>query len=158
MTDPVLAQVAGLKSLEHDELCRLWRTLYGKEPPAYNRTFIITRLAYRIQEIAHGGLSDETKSKMNDVLASSNTDGRKSASCKTPRRIPKQDMPVYGTKFVRDWNGRRYEVIAVPGGFEYDGRLYRSLSAIADVITGTHWNGRLFFGCAKSKAGIGRTR
>lgn len=138
MSDSVLTQIAGLKNLDHNGLCNLWRTLYGKEPPAYNRAFIITRLAYRIQEIAYGGLSDETKTKMKDLLASSHTGAKKYASNKNSQRIRKQDMPVYGTRLVRDWNGRRYEAIAVPGGFEYDGRLYRSLSAIAKTITGTH--------------------
>ena len=160
MTDSILRQIAGLKSLDHNGLCRLWRTLYGKEPPAYNRTFIMSRLAYRIQEIAYGGLSEQTKSKMRDVLVSSgfseiggNRRGRQRRA-----KQGKKDTPVAGTRLVRDWNGHRYEVIAVPGGFEYDGRLYRSLSAIAKAITGTHWNGKLFFGCAKSKERVGRTR
>jgi hypothetical protein len=159
MTDSVLTQIAGLSSLDHNGLNDLWRTLYGKEPPAYNRQFVISRLAYRLQEIAYGGLSDETKTKMKDVLASSNMGGKKSTSNKTKQRIRKRDMPIYGTRLVRDWNGHRYEVIAVPGGFEYDGMLYRSLSAIAKAITGTHWNGKLFFGIAKSKvAKAGHTR
>ena len=145
--------------MTHDELRKLWRSMYEKEPPAYNRQFIMSRLAYRIQEIAYGGLSDETKTKIKDVLVSSNMGGRKSTACKANQRIRKQNMPVYGTRLVRDWNGRRYEVIAVPGGFEYDGMLFRSLSAIAKVITGTHWNGKLFFGIAKSKeAKAGSTR
>ena len=53
--------------------------------------------------------------------------------------------------FVRDWKGNRYEVTVVKNGYEYEGRLYRSLSAIAKEITGTHWNGKLFFGCRQSK-------
>jgi hypothetical protein len=55
-------------------------------------------------------------------------------------------MPVVGTRLIRDWNDRRYEVTVTYGGFEFEGRRYRSLSAIAKVITGTHWNGRAFFG------------
>lgn len=158
MTDSVLTQIAGLKTLDHNGLCRLWKTLYGKEPPAYNKTFLVSRLAYRIQEIAHGGLSEATKSKMRDVLASGGFNEMGSNRHGKKKRVKhgKKDMPVAGTRLVRDWNGRRYEVIAVPGGFEYDGRLYRSLSAIAKAITGTHWNGKLFFGLAKSKAGLSR--
>ena len=154
MTDSVLAQIAGLKNLDHDGLCQLWRTLYGKEAPTYNRTFLVSRLAYRIQELAYGGLSDETKLKMADVLAAGGFNemgGNRREKRKQVRRGAGKDMPVAGTRFVREWNGRSYEVIAVPGGFEYDGRLYRSLSAVAKAITGTHWNGRLFFGLAKSR-------
>jgi len=153
MKDSVIAQIVGLKTLDHNELCSLWKILYGKEPPAYNRTFLVSRLAYRIQELAYGGLRDDTRTKMRDVLGSSGFNeigGRRKPQ--QSRAGARKDMPVAGTRLVRDWNGRRYEVIAVPGGFEYDGRLYRSLSAIAKAITGTHWNGKLFFGIAKSKA------
>ena len=55
-----------------------------------------------------------------------------------------------GTRFVRIWKGCRYEVLAQEKGFEYDGRIFRSLSAVAREITGTRWNGRLFFGLKKS--------
>jgi hypothetical protein len=58
----------------------------------------------------------------------------------------RQDLPVVGTRLVREWDGQRHEVTVVHGGFEYRGRRYRSLSAIASAITGTHWNGRRFFG------------
>ena len=155
MTDSVLTQISGLKTLDHDGLCRLWKTLYGKEPPAYNRTFLVSRLVYRLQEIAHGGLSEATKSKMRDVLASGGFNklgGNRRERQRQARRDAQKEMPVAGTRLVRDWNGRRYEAIAIPGGFEYDGRLYRSLSAIAKAITGTHWNGKLFFGLARSGA------
>ena len=54
-----------------------------------------------------------------------------------------------GTRLVREWQGDRYEVTVVKGGFEFEGRKYRSLTAITKVITGTHWNGFLFFGLQK---------
>ena len=96
MTDSVLQQIAGLKGLDHDGLCQLWRTLYGKEPSAYNRTFIISRLAHRIQEIAYGGLSGETKSKMRDVLKSGgfNEIGGNSHGKQRQAKQGKKDMPV----------------------------------------------------------------
>ncbi|MHB1191248.1 MAG: DUF2924 domain-containing protein [Armatimonadota bacterium] len=158
MTDSVLSQITGLKTLDHDGLCRLWRTLYGKEPPAYNRTFLVSRLAYRIQELAYGGLRDDTKARMRDLLSSGGFDeiGGNRKRRKSGVRGSGKDSPVVGTRFVREWKGRRYEVVAVPGGFEYDGRLYRSLSAIAKAITGTHWNGKLFFGIARAGKAGGR--
>ena len=58
----------------------------------------------------------------------------------------KGDLPVVGTRLLRRWQGRNYEVVAVAGGYEYEGARYGSLSAIAKKITGTHWNGRAFFG------------
>jgi len=154
MTDSVLKQVADLKNLTHDELKELWTTLNGGEPPAYNRQFIISRLAYRIQEIAYGGLSDDAREQMQRILKDGGFDGN---GCDSGRRRKqrdtrrKHDAPIAGTRFVRDWNGNRYEVIAVHNGFEFEGRLYRSLTAIAKAITGTHWNGRVFFGLAKQE-------
>ena len=58
-----------------------------------------------------------------------------------------------GTRFVRIWKDRRYEVLAHPNGFEYDGRMFRYLSAVAREITGTRWNGRIFFGLKKDNRG-----
>ena len=54
-----------------------------------------------------------------------------------------------GTRFVRIWKDRRYEVLAHENGFEYEGRMFRSLSAVAREITGTRWNGKIFFGLKK---------
>lgn len=53
-----------------------------------------------------------------------------------------------GTKFIREFKGEKYEVIAVEGGFSFNDKLYKTLSAVANVITGTHWNGKKFFGVA----------
>lgn len=149
MKDSVLRQVADLQNLSHEELKERWAMLYGGTPPAYNRTFIIKRLAHRIQELAHGGLSEKVRVRMREILDAHGFD--ENACDRTVRqtqreRMRRQEMPVSGTRLVREWNGRRHEVIVVPGGFEYEGRNYRSLTAITKVITGTHWNGRAFFG------------
>ncbi len=61
-------------------------------------------------------------------------------------RRKKKGMPLIGTRLVREWNGTRYEVTVVRGGYEFDGRRYRSLTAIVKEITGTKWNGPAFFG------------
>ena len=148
----VLKQILDLQNLSHSELVSLWRTLCGNEPPASNRRFIIKRLAYRIQEIAYGGLSQEAHSTMDAILKRHdyNENGMpKAASSKTQAM---KDMPIIGSKLFREWNGRRYEVTTLRDGFEYEGRKYRSLSAIATTITGTHWNGRAFFGLAGRNA------
>ena len=149
MTEEVLRQITSLKNLSHEELCSLWRTLIGGDPPAYNRTFVRKHLAYRLQELKHGGLSERAKNMMADILRSSgfDEDGRMLDSYQRERdRQRMSGMPVTGTRLMREWNGQRYEVIVVPGGFEYAGRKYRSLTAVALAITGTHWNGRAFFG------------
>lgn len=149
MKDSVLKQIADLQNLTYEELKERWAMLYGGVPPAYNRTFIIKRLAYRIQELTYGGLSERTQIKMREILDTYDIDenGCDRSERQTQREKRRRlEVPVTGTRLVREWNGRRYEVIVVPGGFEYDGKKYRSLTAITKAITGTHWNGRAFFG------------
>lgn len=159
MNDSVLRQIAGLQSLSHDELKERWQVLYGSDPPAYNRTFIIKRLAYRIQELAYGGLPEHAKAMMREALGTNGFDENACIANRNRSRDRRNlDAPVIGTRMVRDWNGRRYEVTVVPGGFELEGRRYRSLTAVTKAITGTHWNGRAFWGLPKAEARKGARR
>ena len=143
MKKSVLKQVAELPELSSDQLKERWQALFGSDPPAYNKPYLIKRLAYRIQELAYGGLSEPAKAQLRDALDDedgSGIPGRRKHRRGTP------GMPVIGTRLVREWRGNRYEVTVATGGFEFEGRKYRSLSAITKAITGTHWNGPGFFG------------
>ena len=125
------------------------RDLYGTESPSYNRAHIVKRLAYRIQELAYGGLSEATRDQLREHLENERLDTETERVTRMTRRQTKNGVPVVGTRIVRDWHGERHEVTVVQGGFEYEGRRYRSLSAIARAITGTRWNGPAFFGLRK---------
>ncbi|MHB1000881.1 MAG: DUF2924 domain-containing protein [Armatimonadota bacterium] len=145
----VQIQIERLSSMPYNELKALWKTICGCEPPTYHRQYLELRLAYRIQEFSYGGLSDTTRDKMRQILKEHDygSNGIKVQAPNTSRRRRStDDMPVLGTKLVREWKGVRHEVMVVPGGIEYQGKRYRSLSAIARSITGTSWNGRVFFG------------
>ena len=139
----VLQELAELQDMPHAALKDRWRSLYGTEPPAYKRQHMVRRLAYRVQELAYGGLSDETKAELERIAEE---DERQRQGARAERRKPKDTHPLPGTRLVREWKGRRHEVTAIEGGFEYDGRRYKSLSAIAKAITGAHWSGPQFFG------------
>jgi hypothetical protein len=139
MTDSVLGQLAALKSAPVADLKQKWRDLFGREPPPYNRRFLESRLAYRIQELAYGGLSEETLERL-DALADE-LEGKKAR-----RRSPLDNRPIAGTQLIREWNGVEHRVTVRHSDFEYQGRLFRSLSAVAKHITGTQWNGLVFFG------------
>ena len=152
MSDSTLRQVAQLSKLSFPELQERWRSLFGSEPPAYHRRFLVKRLAYRIQELAYGGLSEATRSQMADILQDAGLDEQASIPGRGRTQKRPNDLPLAGTRLVRIWNGDRHEVTTIQGGFEYQGRRYRSLSAIAKAITGTHWNGRAFFGLPNSSA------
>jgi hypothetical protein len=146
MSSKTLRQIAELETLAVPELKARWRKLFGTDPPTHQRRFLIKRLAYRVQELTYGGLSDEARQRAAEIIKEAGLDEEASIPGRggTPRR--RVDVAIAGTRFVRVWNGRRYEVTVIAGGFEFEGRPYRSLTAIARAITGTHWNGRAFFG------------
>ncbi len=146
----VLRQLATLETLSMEQLHEKWRDLYGGEPPRYKRQFLIKRLAYRIQELFYGGLSEAAKTRLQQVARD---DSVARVESRTSGVAQGQADILPGTRFVRIWKDRRYEVLAHPNGFEYDGRMFRSLSAVAREITGTRWNGRLFFGLKKDNRG-----
>jgi hypothetical protein len=139
----ILAQIAEIQALDLAGLRERWKLFYGTEAPAYSREHLVRRLAYRVQELAHGGLNEATRVKLRAVAEKEAPDGQVRP---LPRRDANRGAPVNGTVMTREWHGERHEVTAVDEGFEYRGQTYRSLSAIAKQITGAHWNGRLFFG------------
>jgi hypothetical protein len=147
MTDMVLTQVAALKTTPTPGLKKMWQELFDTEPPAYNRRFLENRLAYRIQELAYGGLSRATLERL-EVLAEALDGGDV-----MKRRQRVKDRPITGTRLIREWQGIEHCVTVLDNGFEYQGRPYRSLSAIARAITGTRWNGLIFFGLKNQRGG-----
>ena len=132
MTQSVLARVAALKSTPTAGLKALWRDLFANEPPPYNRRFLESRLGYRIQELAFGGLKPETVERI--AALGEQLDGKS-----TKRARSAQDRPIAGTRLIREWQGVEHCVTVRDDGYEYQGRLYKSLSAIARVITPTEW-------------------
>ena len=145
MTDTVLAQLAALKAAPILALKQKWRELFDTEAPPYNRRFLEHRLAYRIQELAYGGLSKETLERL-DALADE-LEGKA-----PPRRHSGlANMPIAGTRLIREFKGVEHCVTVCHDGFEYQGRPYKSLSAIARHITGTRWNGLVFFGLKNTR-------
>jgi hypothetical protein len=143
----VVRQIAELETLPAAQLEDRWRALFGTDPPTYQRRFLVKRLAYRIQELAYGGLSEATRARMEEIAQEAGLDEEASLPGRGRRATGrKRDLPVAGTRLVREWGGRRYEVTVTTTGFEFEGRPYRSLSAIANRITNSHWNGRAFFG------------
>ncbi len=146
MTASVLAQLTALKGLPTPDLKRRWRELFETEPPPYNRRFLESRLAYRIQELAFGGLTPETLKRLEAIAE--DLDGGDPAR----RRRPAKDRPISGTRLIREWKGVEHCATVCDEGYQYQGRRYQSLSAIARAITGTRWNGWVFFGLKNQRA------
>ena len=146
MADNTLARVAALRTTPTPELKRQWRELFDTDPPPYNRRFLESRLAYRIQELTYGGLKPETIERLEAL--GEQLDGGKI----TVRRRRTDHRPIAGTRLIREWQGVEHCVTVRDHGFEWQGRPYKSLSAIARAITGTRWNGWVFFGLKNQKA------
>ena len=139
--DPsVIAQIAALKRMPVPELKAQWQQLFDQPVPSYNRRFIESRLAYRLQELAFGGLKPETITRL-EALGEQLDGGKIDV-----RRQRGDGRPIAGTRLVREWQGVEHTVTVLADDFEWQGRPYQSLSAIARAITGTQWNGWTFFG------------
>ena len=137
MTDTVLAQIATLKARSMPELHEMWRELFGQEPPVLGRRYLEDRLSYRIQELRLGSLSDRARRRLDALVDQLEP---KAARRRDPGR------PIAGTRLVREWKGVQHTVEVREHDFEYNGRPYKSLSAIAREITNVRWNGWSFFG------------
>src|SRR5256885_8661536 len=146
MSKSVLAQIGALKSMDAKALKVRWRELFDTEPPPYNRRYLESRLAYRIQELTYGGLKPETLKRL-EALG----EGLDGGNIVLRRRRVDQ-RPIAGTRLIREWQGVEHCVTVLADGYEYQGRPYKSLSAIARAITGTRWNGWIFFGLKNQRA------
>jgi hypothetical protein len=145
MTDSIPARLAALKTTPMPDLKAQWRELFETEPPPFNRRYLENRLAYRIQELAYGGLKPETLRRLQALGEQYDSDNI------TTRRIRHDARPIAGTRLVREWKGVEHTVTVLAEGYEWQGRPYRSLSAIARAITGTRWNGLVFFGIKRQE-------
>ncbi len=139
--DPIPARLAALKTTPTPELKQQWRDLFATEPPPFNRRYLESRLAYRIQELAYGGLKPETIKRLERLGEELDGGDRRKRSIRADR-----DRPITGTRLLREYQGVEYVVTVTQTGFDWQGGPYQSLSAIARAITDTRWNGWTFFG------------
>ena len=128
----VRRQLLALAQMSKNELIEKWKDLFGKEPPNYGPVFMRKRLAFRVQKLFYGGLSPDL---LHAILRNEDP-----VTTQEKKRGPRP-----GTIIVRMWHGEKHEVTIRNNGYEYNGQLYRSLSAVAKTITGAHWNGNRFF-------------
>ncbi|MCI5049508.1 MAG: DUF2924 domain-containing protein [Rickettsiales bacterium] len=135
----VQQRLAELESMDATALKAEWHRYFKQPPLRKRREYLISNIAYKIQEKAYCGLSRTVINKLERMAF-----GDQQASQPKYKLTP-------GTQLVREWNGKRYHVTVTADGFEYDGRAYRSLTKIATEITGARWSGLLFFGLRKQE-------
>ena len=133
-----------LPTLDLGELRRQWRGLYKTQAPRHlSRELLVRAIAHRMQELALGGLRPEPRCELLRIAQQF-----KETGAATIRARPELKP---GTRLMREWQGRTYDVLVLDDGFSWQNTRYRSLSAIARKITGTAWSGPLFFGLKPSR-------
>ncbi|WP_297505454.1 DUF2924 domain-containing protein [Ferrovum sp.] len=153
----VVAQITQLPSLDMAAIRVLWKRLFDRDTPTHSRPFLERRIAYRLQEIEFRKV-DHNLMERND---------RRIKTIMETGQNKKRDRnyrPVPGTVLTREYQGVIHKVVVTPDGqYDFQGRMYPSLSMIAREITGTRWSGPLFFGLkvsattkSSSKKGVRR--
>jgi hypothetical protein len=141
----VAAQLAALPSMPMAELWALWDEHFPRRPAHRNRSYVESRLAYRIQEKAYGALPTHIRKMLVDA-------GAKHSKIKSTTGRSAQTLLMPGTTLIREWDEREYRVTVTPDGlYELNGQVFKSLSAAARHITGTQWNRPKFFGLRAGK-------
>ncbi len=141
----LLKQLAALPGLSPAVLNKKWKELFDTPPPDGDKRAMVRKLAHRLQELSYGGLTELGSELMKAKIRQEGLMGQPP--------IKQDNLPVVGTRLLREWKGVEHSVTVTPNGFEYQGRPFRSLSAVAKAITGTQWNGWLFFGVRRNNAG-----
>jgi hypothetical protein len=148
-SDPIFAPKRLLQSPEGDlagasldGVRAEWRRLYRSESPRISRNLLLRGIAYRCQELDHGGLGKTTRRKLKTLAKMFRTTGRVG---------PHPGLTLKpGARLVREWHGRMHTVTVTEDGFEYAGTSHSSLTKIARKITGAHWSGPRFFGLVRA--------
>ncbi len=148
-------QIAALQRLTVKELRAKYAEAFGEATHANNRDWLIKRVAWRLQALAEGDLTERAKQRAAELANDADLrvvppmESATVAAAEPAARVLRFDadarLPAPGTIISRPYKGDRLQVKVLKDGFEFEGREYPSLSAVAKAITGSHCNGFLFF-------------
>lgn len=154
--------VKELNRLTVTQLRERYAEVFGEASKSFNKQYLLKRVVWRIQALQEGDLSERARSRARELA--NDADLRIRAPALQVHSLPLAQtveaafrpsadsrLPVPGTLLRREYKGKTLLVRVMPKGFEYEGEVYRSLSAVAHKITGAHWNGFHFFGLQKAK-------
>jgi hypothetical protein len=134
-------ELAEIAIATRNQLIERWRRLIKRELPPYASVeFLRFVAAYAVQERALGGLSPTVKRQLVAI-----------ARGERPTQATGRIRIKPGSRLLREWHGTTHEVIVTDKGFVWEGRTYKSLSAVAQTISGAKWNGPRFFGLVKER-------
>jgi hypothetical protein len=154
MKESILNQIMALKTASQAELREKYAELHeGKQAPTTNKTYLWRRIAYRLQEIEYGGLSEDAQARLSSLIQEYDPINNKGFRPENPTTrggqvkqiLRDRRLPIPGSTITKDYKGVKVAVKVLEKGFEYRGKKYASLSIIAREVTGAHWNGYKFF-------------
>lgn len=165
-------EIEALRHMTVAQLKKKYAEVFGEETRSHHKHFLFRRIAWRIQALAEGGLSERARRRALEIandadlrVRAPKTTFRQDFSLSSDRAVKGRvtavadpRLPAPGGVVERCYKGRDIVVKVRQEGFEYEGKLYKSLSAIAREVTGTKWNGFLFFGCAAENGGSNEKR
>jgi len=154
MGENTISEIMALKNMPLGELGKKYEELFdGKKTPSNNKVYLWRKIAYRIQELEYGRLSSEAQGKIEEFIQKYDPVNNKALR---PKNAPSERtkkgtfsrdkrLPIPGTVITKEYKGIKLQIKAIESGFEYNNKIYKSLTAIAKEVTGAHWNGYLFF-------------
>ncbi len=156
MTLNVAKEVAALGRMTVSDLRSKHIDAFGEPTHTNNRDYLVKRIAWRLQANAHGDLSEQARRRAEELANDADlrttapkvrkTEDRPALTRQTSIAFDSDSrLPMAGSNIKRIYKGREIVVRVLPKGFEFEGEVYRSLSAVAKAITGKHWNGYHFF-------------
>ena len=154
MAETNLSQIMELKEKSLGELKTKYEELFpGQKVPSNNKVFLWRKITYRLQELEYGGISAETQSKIQQLIQQYDPINNKALRPDNiPENQPKKSgisrdkrLPIPGTVITKEYKGISLQIKVLKSGFEYNSKVYTTLTAIAKEVTGAHWNGYLFF-------------
>ena len=159
-TTPNLEQtITAMGRLTVTQLRERYLEVFGEPTRCGNKDFLFKRIIWRIQSLAEGTLSERARRRAQELAREADVrltvprppkadpgSTARAVTLPAPKLTAHDRIPIPGTVLTRKYHGRQIDVKVLPHGFEYEGQVYRSLSAVAKTVTGSHWNGHLFFG------------
>ena len=157
----VTKEVVALRRMTVTDLRRRYAEAFGEETRCRHKEYLWRRIIWRLQALQEGDLSERARRRAEELandadlrIYAPKVKAAGAGRVAVGRIAPQADsrLPVPGTVLVREYKGQTIRVTVLDDGFEYGGEVYRSLSAVAQKVTGAHWNGLLFFGLAGKEA------
>jgi len=148
--ESTISQITKLKNASAEELLKRYKELYGEDATGTHKTYLWRKIAYKLQELEYGELSAKARNRLRALIEEYDPINNKALRPDKPamhQQLPLKDkrLPIPGTVITKEYKDTSYRVKVLEKGFEYNDKIYKTLSAIAKEITKAHWNGYLFF-------------